>query len=272
MKQFNRLMLSLLLFAGAAGAARADVLVLIHGYMGSALSWETSGINALLEENGWHRSGVLAGPQFVAGAGTASGNRSYAVEIPSLAPLMVQADHLQAMLQRINAMHPGEPLIIAAHSAGGVAARLVLIRTGVADVKALITIASPHLGTARAEQALDATDTPWPFCLVENFFSNGRYRAVKSSRGALIDLTPAYPGSLLYWLNAQPHPQIAYWSIVTPGPAGLGDELVPAFSQDMNNVPALKGRSKVVAVASGHALNPQVGYALIGILAQLQSN
>ena len=96
----------------------------------------------------------------------------------------------------------------------------------------------------------------------------GSYRAVKSSRGALLDLTPAYPGSLLHWLNAQPHPQIAYYSIVTPGPVGMGDELVPVFSQDMNNVPVLNGRSKTIAVPGGHSLNPQVGIALIEILAQ----
>ena len=270
MKPVKLLIIALLLFVGTPFSARADVLILIHGYMGSAVSWEASGINAILEKNGWHRGGILAGPKLIATGSGASGNRSYAVELPSLAPMMLQADHLQAMLQRINAMHPGEPLIIAAHSAGGIVARAVLARAGVAEVKALITVASPHLGTMRAEQALDATDTPWPFCLVENFFSNGSYRVVKSSRGALIDLTPAHPGSLLYWLNAQPHPQITYYSIVTPGPVGLGDELVPVFSQDMNNVPALQGKSKVVAVRGGHSLSPEVGIALTGILAQIE--
>ena len=269
MRSVNQLIL-LLLLAGMAFSARADVLVLIHGYMGSAISWEASGISALLDAEGWRRSGILAGPQLIPQAGNGSENKRYAVELPSLAPMLLQAELLQAMLQRINAMHPGEPLIIAAHSAGGVVARLVLTRAVVADVKALITLASPHLGTARASQALDATDTPWPFCLVEDFFSGGSYRAVKRSRGALLDLTPAYPGSLLYWLNQLPHPEIAYYSIVTPGPAGLGDELVPVFGQDMNNVPALQGRSKVVTVAGGHSLNPQLGIALIGILAQIE--
>jgi triacylglycerol lipase len=270
MKSIYLLITSLLLLAGVTFSARADVLVLIHGYMGSAISWEASGINALLEANGWRRGGILAGPQLVTHGGGVSANKSYAVELPSLAPMLVQADYLQAMLQRINGMHPGEPLIIAAHSAGGVVARVVLIRAPLADVKALITVASPHLGTSRAVEALDATDTSWPFSMLEDFFASDRYWAVKSSRGALIDLTPAYPGSFLYWLNAQPHPQIAYFSIVTPGPAGLGDELVPVFSQNMNNVPALAGKSKVVAVAGGHSLNPQVGIALIGILAQIE--
>jgi len=267
MKAANSLFLLLLLLTTTV-SARADVLILVHGYMGSAVSWERSGINALLEANGWRRSGILAGPQLIV-AGGASENKSYAVELPSLAPVMVQADHLQAMLRRVSALHPGESLIIAAHSAGGVVARMVLARAGAPQAKALITVASPHLGTARAVQALEATDTPWPFWLVENFFSNGAYRAVKSSRGVLIDLTPAIPGTLLHWLNTQPHPEIAYYSIVTPGPVGLGDELVPVFSQDMNNVPALQGKSDAVAVVGGHALNPQVGIALTEILARI---
>lgn len=265
-----RLIVLLVLLVSAISPIRADVLVLVHGYMGSALSWETSGINALLEANGWPRGGVLAGPQLIPAAAKAAANRSYAVELPSLAPMLVQADQLQVMLQQISRMHPAEDLIIAAHSAGGVVARLVLARGGGANVKALITLASPHLGTMRAEQALDATDTPWPFCLVEDFFSNGAYRTVKSSRGVLLDLTPAYPGTLLYWLNAQPHPQIAYYSIVTAGPVGLGDELVPAFSQDMNNAAALNGRSEVVTVGGGHSLNPQVGLVLAGILQRIE--
>ncbi|MEE9358293.1 hypothetical protein [Candidatus Vondammii sp. HM_W22] len=45
----------------------------------------------------------------------------------------------------------------------------------------------------------------------------------------------------------------------------MGDELVPVFSQDMNNVYSLKGRSQVVAVATGHALNPQDGIVLMKI-------
>jgi len=260
----------MVLLLAASNPVRAEVLVLVHGYMSGAFSWEASGINALLETNGWSRGGILAGPQLIPTGGAATVNRSYAVELPSLAPMLVQADQLQAMLQQISLMHPNEKLIVAAHSAGGVVARLALTRGGGTNVKALITVASPHLGTMRAEQALDATDTPWPFCLVENFFSNGAYRTVKSSRGALLDLTPAYPGTLLHWLNLQPHPQIAYYSIVTAGPVGLGDELVPAFSQDMNNVPALSGRSEVVTLIGGHSLNPQIGFALAGILQQIE--
>ncbi|MCB1758628.1 MAG: alpha/beta fold hydrolase [Gammaproteobacteria bacterium] len=260
-------LLSVLALAGTG--ARADVLVLVHGYMGSAASWEYSGINAMLAANGWPRSGVLAGGALIAPSAVPTANSSYAVELPSLAPALVQADHLQALLTQVAARHPGEAMVLVGHSAGGVIARLVLARGGAPGAKALITIATPHLGTERALQAIDATDTPWPFCLVQNFFSDGAYSAVKRSRGVLLDLSPAYPGSLLHWLNAQPHPDISYHSIVTPGPAGLGDELVPAFSQDMNRVTALAGRAETHLVASGHSLNPATGAALVAILQQL---
>jgi pimeloyl-ACP methyl ester carboxylesterase len=266
-KWIGRFLLLALTLVGVT--ARADVLVLVHGYMGSAASWEYSGINAMLAANGWPRSGVLAGGALLAPGESSSTHKSYAVELPSLAPALVQADHLQAMLAQIGARHPGEAIVLAGHSAGGVVARLVLVRGGAPDAKALITIAAPHLGTERALQALDATDTPWPFCLVQNFFSDGAYSAVKRSRGVLLDLSPAYPGSLLHWLNAQPHPDIAYHAIVTPGPAGLGDELVPAFSQDLNQVAALAGRAQTHPVASGHSLNPATGAAMVAILGQL---
>jgi len=265
MKYYSQL--SVWLFAAFISfSAHADVLVLVHGYMGSADSWESSGVNGVLDSNGWHRAGILAGPRLTPGPGARAVNKTYVVELPSLAPMMVQADHLQAMLRQVSTLNPGQPMIIAAHSAGGVVARIALVRGAVPNAKALITIATPHLGTGRAIQALEATSSSWPVGVVKNLFSNGLYRTVKNSRGALIDLTPAQPGSLLFWLNRQPHPEIAYYTILRTGPVGLGDELVPVFSQDMNNVPALKGRSQVLALASGHSLNREDGRALVDIL------
>jgi hypothetical protein len=61
----KRGMLAFLILAGGlfASALRADVLVLIHGYLSSAQSWDASGITAVLEHAGWHRAGVfVAGP------------------------------------------------------------------------------------------------------------------------------------------------------------------------------------------------------------------
>lgn len=259
--------ITILLLALAVAPVRAEVLVLVHGYMGSAASWENSGVNAALEANGWQRAGVLAAAQLFPGPGyRGDGNKAYAVELPSLAPMMVQADYLQGMLQQIHALHPDDDIIVAAHSAGGVVARIVLVRGGAPDVRALIAIATPHLGTGRAIEALDATDDGGPVGWFKDMFGGGLYHSVKRSRGALLDLTPEYPGNLLFWLNRQPQPDIDYVSIVRSGPVGMGDEVVPVFSQDMNNVQALSGRSRTLAVASGHELNPLDGAALVQVL------
>ncbi|OOZ36471.1 hypothetical protein [Solemya velesiana gill symbiont] len=110
-------------------AAQADVLVLVHGYLGSAHSWETSGVNSMLEQNGWQRAGVVhaapAGIQVIPGPGQQAANKVYSVELPSIAPLILQGQQLQLMLRGLAARHPGESLYIAGHSAGGVVARLV---------------------------------------------------------------------------------------------------------------------------------------------------
>ena len=51
--------LTVLSLTGILNIASADVLVLIHGYMGSPDSWEKTGINNLLENYGWQRGGLI---------------------------------------------------------------------------------------------------------------------------------------------------------------------------------------------------------------------
>jgi pimeloyl-ACP methyl ester carboxylesterase len=263
-------LIAVLVLVGLSPWAKADVAVLIHGYLGSASSWETSGVNAVLVEKGWKRAGILRadpyGVELIPVVGDDGNNTLYQVELPSLAPMMIQADLLQAMLQQISKLHPDEPVTLVAHSAGGIVARIALVRGGVTHAKRLITVASPHVGTGRAIQALETTDVPYPFCLVQNFFSGGKTRVLRESRGALIDLVPARPGTLLFWLNSQKHPDIAYHSIIRTGPVGMGDELVPVFSQDMNSIQAIQGKSHVTVVNSSHILNMQDGVEIARIL------
>ena len=262
--------LSLLLLLGLQSLpASPDVLVLVHGYLGSAASWETSGVNAVLQQHGWQRGGIAAPGGLLPGPGDHAANSVYSVELPSMAPVALQTELLGRELQAITVRHPDEPLVLVGHSAGGVVARMLLVQNRVPRAKALITIASPHLGTDRAIEALEATDDPFPFSMIKDFFSGGLYDLVRDSRGVLVDLTPARPGNLLYWLNAQPHPDIAYVSILRPGPVGLGDELVPAFSQDMNNVSALAGKSSTYTLPVSHSLQPIDGLKLVEILRTL---
>ena len=267
------------LFISLTGfSARADVLVLIHGYLGSADSWEVSGINALLDANGWKRGGLIssspgsAAPVYV-GPGQDANNKVYVVDLPAEAPIVVQTDQFLGMLATIQAMHPDDQLIIVGHSAGGIVARMALVRGQPSNIKALITIASPHVGTTRANQAIEATDESGPFGFVKSFFGGSGYDTLRRSRGLLFDLAHPHPGSLLYWLNGQEHPDIEYVSVVRLNPVGFaGDELVPGYSQDMNNVPPIQGNSSVIVTPAGHTLVVQDGTTLLQILKRLNES
>jgi pimeloyl-ACP methyl ester carboxylesterase len=264
------LLLTLFFAALSPGWAHADVVVLVHGYLGDALSWERSGVNATLAANGWQRAGIVVPgfqgpvlpPPFAGG-----GNKAYAVELPSTAPLAIQSDILIRTLRAIEARHAGEPITIVGHSAGGVVARMALVRGGVGRVTRLITIASPNLGTERALEALDETHTGGPVGVIKDVLGGHTYRVVKHSWPVLLDLAPAVPGSTLHWLNVQHHPDIQYVSIVRGAAFGLGDELVPGFSQDLNNVPPLRGKARAYAVPAEHGLVPGDGTLLAQILA-----
>jgi pimeloyl-ACP methyl ester carboxylesterase len=251
--------------------ARADILLLVHGYLAGADSWQHTGINDALDTHGWKRVGLLldgpGGVQLLATSNLNAERKVYVADLPAEAPAIVQSDIFLAMLERTRQQHPGENIIIVGHSAGGVVARLSLIRGGAANVTELITIASPHVGTTRAEQALDVTNDHGPFNMVKSFFGGGGYDALKRSRGLLYDLTRPHPGNMLYWLNSQPHPDIKYVSIIRTDPVGFaGDDLVPGYSQDMNNVPALHGKSSVITTPSGHSLVTQDAITLLNIL------
>ena len=270
------LMSLLFLVAGLfALSARADVLVLIHGYLGGAYSWDESGVTAVLQQHEWQPAGIyVAGPggvQLLPAAGMQGKRKIYAVDLPSEAPVLVQVYQLHEILEAISRLHKDEPMILVGHSAGGVVARTALVRGHYDNIKALITIASPHLGTSRAEQALDATDIPFPFSLVTDFFGGGAYHTAMRSRSLYVDLVRPQPGTLLYWLNAQTHPDIEYFSIVRgPSQAGWGDYIVPTYSQDMNNVLALQGRSTLVNVPVSHGLEPIDGSAIAQLLSDLE--
>ena len=256
-------------------SARADVLVLIHGYLGGAYSWDESGVTAVLQQHDWQHAGIyVAGPagvQLVPAAGVQAKHKIYAVDLPSEAPVLVQVYQLHEILEAISRVHKDEPMILVGHSAGGVVARTALVRGNYDNVKALITIASPHLGTSRAEQALDATDIPFPLSMVTDFFGGGAYHTAMRSRSLYVDLVRPQPGTLLYWLNTQAHPDIEYFSIVRgPSQAGWGDYIVPTYSQDMNNVLALQGRSTLVNVPVSHGLEPIDGSAIVQLLSDLE--
>lgn len=261
-------LIALLLLPLRAGA---DIAVLVHGYHASAASWEQSGVVTTLANNGWPRAGLYstaAGTiRLHPAAAVDSDNSLYLVDLPSEAPLLLQADLLQSILQDIRRRHPRQPIILVGHSAGGVVSRIVLVRGSVGGISTLVTIAAPNLGTERSIQALNATDIPWPFNTVADMFAGEGYDTLRRSQGLLIDLLPAAPRTLLGWLNNQPHPDIDYYAIIRGHSLAMtGDWLVPGISQDLNNVPALAGRARVLTVPAGHELVALDGPALLTIL------
>jgi pimeloyl-ACP methyl ester carboxylesterase len=274
MRRFIKFLIFLIISITSINA-RADVLVLVHGYLASADSWEVTGINSLLDANGWKRGGLItSAPAMVApvfvGPGKDAANKVYVVDLPAEAPIIVQTDQFLAMLATIQALHPDDSLVIVGHSAGGIVARTALVRGNIQNVKALITIASPHVGTTLANRAIDATDESGIFGGLKSFFGGSGYDTLRRSRGLLFDLAHPYPGSLLYWLNAQQHPDIKYVSVIRLDPVGFaGDELVPGYSQDMNNIPAMQGKSSVFVTPAGHTLVTEDGTTLLQILNSL---
>lgn len=261
--------ISLLLFISMP--AYADVMLLIHGYLGDATSWERSGINNELHQQGWARAGMFRGspfgPQLYVTQSNGAKNLVYVATLPSETPVVIQTDILKNIIDIIQQNHKNEKIILVGHSAGGVVARMALIRYQLQNIKALITIATPHIGTGRADQALDITANHGPFNMVKRFVGGSGYNALEHSRGLMVDLRYPQPGNLLYWLNSQPHPDIYYASIIRLNHNGApGDEYVPGFSQNMNNVPALQGRSSIYITPAPHFLLPQDANTILSII------
>jgi triacylglycerol lipase len=259
----------------ATSAASADVLLLVHGYQGNVMSWERSGVSPILQQFGWKRAAVListpVGIQAIQMKWQNAENKVVFLQLNSELPLLGQANVVTGALRWINDRYPGEPLIIAGHSLGGVSARLALVRNGASNVKALITIASPHLGTVLAYRGLEELDDPLPLRMMKEFFGGSTYDTLQRSKGLLQDIVPEVPGKILHWLNTRQHPPIRYFSIVRTFPNGmLGDPIVPGHSQDMANVQAIGKNSTRIIEGFTHWLTVLDGYALVNILDQLR--
>lgn len=265
-----RIFISLfMLFMLSFANANAQTALLIHGYQGDASSWRSSGVAQLLQRAGWPDAGFLSmrpAGVFYYGILPKSTKRTYTVNLPSEAPIELQATILSYYVQFVQKQHPGEKVYLIGHSAGGVAARYMMVRWPALKIDSLITIASPHLGSETAEFGSNIADSPLSF-----FAPFMGASTINRSQILYHQLSPEYPGSFLGALNRSPHPKAHYISLIhslSPHPAA-GDSVIKGWRQDMNFVPALRGKAKSYIIPSDHVLTPKDGIALIKILQTL---
>ncbi len=258
---------TILVFSLATTIARADTLVLVQGYLGDAGSWRATGISYLLQQRGIVDAGHLsvAPVGVVEWPAPAKGkNRFYTIDLPTEAPVPVQASYLASYLERIAVKHEGDKITLAGHSAGGIVARMAMVSYPKLKVGALITIASPHRGTGAAEDGLLLASSPVGF--FAPMFGAG---TLNRSQGLYSDLVRERPGTFLNWLNTRKHPKAHYVSVMRTLPSGsIGDDVVPGWSQDMRGIAGLQDHQVTALVAPRpHELTIADGATILGIVA-----
>ncbi|MBF0439657.1 MAG: alpha/beta fold hydrolase [Magnetococcales bacterium] len=257
----------LVLLLAMGSEARAEAVVLIHGYFSGEDVWARSGVVGELESAGWSYGGsvtaTLRGIDFKSSSVGNAKRAVYLADLPSEAPLLVQAQQLKEVVLAIKKRRGAERMVLIGHSAGGVVARLFMVREPNMAMQGVITIASPHLGTDKAEVVGLLASTP--FSMVAPMMGAD---TLNRSKSLYDDLVRERPGSFLYWLNRQPHPKSRYISVVRKDSFALfGDNLVPVWSQDMAKVEALQGMPlSSLTLGTNHAMERQDGVELVRIL------
>lgn len=247
--------------------AQAKTLVLVHGFLGDAMTWRKSGFTRPLEFSGWQDGGSygfnpwgMLTPRGI----NLKGKVFFTVNLPSQANLQIQESILRQYLQHLYSQRV-EPITLVAHSAGGLTARLYVLNPTRQPVNGLITIATPHLGTPTANVAHLAGNSP-----IGMMASMVGGDELQDSRGLFSDLKEEKPYNFLYWMNHQPHPDIHYASIIRKNESiskfNKFDYVVPPNSQDMNNIWALRSRSGIALSKQNHSLNGKDGQIVVDIL------
>ncbi|MCU7959247.1 MAG: GPI inositol-deacylase [gamma proteobacterium symbiont of Bathyaustriella thionipta] len=261
MKAMRPLLISFF-FLSASFSAHADVLLLVHGFMGSPASWQNSAVLPQLAAAGWQPAAIISATGEQKLTPKVGKNPLYLAALPDEAPLEIQVEAMVSILRHLQMQYPDESISIVGHSLGGLVARLALLRTGGSGVSQLITIASPHLGTPRAWQGLELADDSGVSGIFKDFLGGSDYDRLQSATPLLLELTPLAPGHPLFATGQQTHPDIRYVSIIHTG----GDNIVPPASQDMNQLPALRGKSERYIIAAPHELFPGDAAVLIPLL------
>lgn len=249
-------------------SAGAETLILIQGYQSKGADWRSSGITQALAAAGWRDGGQIS--LAATSLEVPPGPRFFTIELSTDFQLLRQAEQLSRHIEKVKSARPDESLILVGHSAGGVLGRLFMVQHPEESISALITFASPHLGTESAELGLALSQSPLGWA---SGFLGKEYDILGRSEGLFFDLVRERPGSLLFWLNRQPHPQARYVSVVRDESLSwVGNLVVPVWSQDMNQVVQLRGRAVSIPSDGNHGLEQNDGMLLLHILRRLRSS
>lgn len=246
-----------LFFLLLISSAKAETMVLIHGYLSDSASWRKSALQEPLLTAGWQDGGNYS--FYPQGVLTPSikhlsliGRVFYTVDLPYDATIEQQAMVLGVYLHHLYTQRQ-EPFILVGHSVGGIVARAYITMKNTQPVHTLITIATPHLGTPVAKISKIAAKSPLNIASRLIGAKNWRQSVALFSD---IREESQTRGGYLYWLNHLPHPAIHYISIVRDNKSFKKfDFIVPPFSQNMNNVWALRGQSIVITSKGTHFIN-----------------
>jgi len=236
----KKLFLPILLVVGLFSSfTQAEVLVFVHGYDSHANIWRGKGLFSFLQSEGWQDAGnLIAHPNGIIHQQPKElkAYRMVTVDLPSYAPIQEQAVLLAAYIETLRKQDNKQVFTLIGHSIGGVVSRYATVRYPELPVKRLITIASPHLGTGMAELAELAAKSP--ASIVAPVFG---VDIINRSEILMDQLRRQEPGSFLFWLNRQKHPDINYISIIRSHGSLLDkDYYVPSYSQDLRWIPGIR--------------------------------
>ncbi len=256
----------LLLFLASA-VVKADILVFIHGFDSNSTTWRKNGIVPQLQMLGWQDSGNLilnpAGQVLASQPPELKPFRMVTVDLPSTAPIQVQAGLLLRYIQFLQQQSPNEKnIVLIGHSAGGIVARYLMVTQPQLPISKLITIASPHRGSGMAE-AVELASKMY----IGDMFSMIGEDSIKDSEELMNQLQREEPGSFLFWLNRQPHPPAKYYSIIRMyGKFPNKDYLVPRENQDMRLVPGIRDGVLSFGSYGKHELHPRDAALIISLV------
>ncbi|MDZ4701818.1 MAG: alpha/beta fold hydrolase [Rhodothermales bacterium] len=169
---------------------------------------------------------------------------AFAPNVPPYNPVPVRAaiwkDRLQQILERTGA----EKVNLIAHSMGGLDARFLISREGFNDrVASLVTVATPHHGSAIASFLLDQPDRLriWLADLA-NWLGTNTMREVEADfLTTVTDLAPAYMQDT-FNRTVLDAPDVRYWSFAARAGKGTGMGISP-FLRPLNAI--LYGREGI---------------------------